>query len=228
LPAVTSGLALFVDAGQASSYSGGSAWRDISGNNRNGTLQNSPTYSSEVGGALAFNGTTQHATFGDLGFNSLTAMTMQMFVKVNANSGGYSGLAGSTFGGGMDYATGFNWDQGPTSTLAFNQLGYEGAFHPGWVNSKNSSTPFGTWVNVAITATSATGTLTYTNGASDGSMATGTATMGTQTFTLATRPYNAGVTGLNGSIGQAMFYTRVLSQAEIQSNFNKFKARYGL
>lgn len=226
--AVTSGLALFVDAGQIASYPGsGNLWKDISGNNKNGTIINGSTFSANNSGSLGFNGTNQYVSFGDLGYNALTAMTMQMFVKVNANSGSYNGFAGSQYGGN-DFSTGFNWDQGPVSTSSFNSLGYEGTFHPGWVDTKNTDTPFGQWVNIAVTATSGGTMYLYTNGVQDGTMALSSGTMGTQAFTLAARPYNAGTTGLNGSIGQAMFYTRVLSQSEIQSNFNKFKSRYGL
>ena len=54
---VTSGLTLALDAANTASYPGsGTTWYDISGNNANGTLVSSPTYSSVGGGSIYFNG----------------------------------------------------------------------------------------------------------------------------------------------------------------------------
>jgi hypothetical protein len=59
---VRSGLALYLDAGAAASYSGsGTAWNDLSGNNNHFTLYNSPTYNSSFGGELRFDGTNDYA-----------------------------------------------------------------------------------------------------------------------------------------------------------------------
>ena len=57
-PVVTTGLQLYLDAGNASSYPGsGTAWTDLSGNSRDGTLTNGPTYSDTNGGSIVFDGT---------------------------------------------------------------------------------------------------------------------------------------------------------------------------
>ena len=54
---VTDGLVLALDAANTKSYPGsGTTWYDLSGNN-NGTLTNGPTYSSDVGGGIVFDGT---------------------------------------------------------------------------------------------------------------------------------------------------------------------------
>ena len=54
---VQSGLVLNLDAGVLSSYPGtGTAWTDLSGNGRNGTLTNGPTFNSANGGSLVFDG----------------------------------------------------------------------------------------------------------------------------------------------------------------------------
>ncbi len=50
---VTSGLVLNLDAANPRSYEppyNGVTWRDLSGNGRNGTLTNGPTYNSSNGG----------------------------------------------------------------------------------------------------------------------------------------------------------------------------------
>jgi len=57
---VTSGLVLQLDAANTKSYPGsGTTWTDLSGNGNNGTLTNSPTFSSANGGIFTFNGTNQ-------------------------------------------------------------------------------------------------------------------------------------------------------------------------
>jgi len=55
---VTDGLVLCLDAGDGKSYGGsGSTWTDRSGNGSNGTLTNGPTFDSENGGSIDFDGT---------------------------------------------------------------------------------------------------------------------------------------------------------------------------
>jgi hypothetical protein len=52
---VTDGLVLSLDASDRNSYvSGSTTWNDLSGNNNNGTLQNSPTYSTASNGGITF------------------------------------------------------------------------------------------------------------------------------------------------------------------------------
>ncbi len=59
----TSGLIYNLDAANYRSYvSGSSTWRDLSINRYNGTLTNGPTYSTEVGGAIVFDGTNDYVT----------------------------------------------------------------------------------------------------------------------------------------------------------------------
>lgn len=58
----TSGLALHLDAGDTNSYSGsGSTWSDLTSNNLDFTLTNSPTYSSNFGGHFTFDGVDEKA-----------------------------------------------------------------------------------------------------------------------------------------------------------------------
>lgn len=60
---VTDGLSLHLDAGNTASYSGsGSTWFDLSGNGNHATLINNPTYDSQYGGSIFFNGIDQYAT----------------------------------------------------------------------------------------------------------------------------------------------------------------------
>ena len=72
---VTDNLVLNLDAGDSNSYSGsGTTWTDLSGEGNHATLVNGPTYSSNDGGYLSFDGSNDHATLPaiDLTGNELT------------------------------------------------------------------------------------------------------------------------------------------------------------
>lgn len=59
---VTDGLSLHLDAGDSDSYSGsGTTWFDLTSNNLDFTLTNSPTYSSSFGGHFTFDGVDEKA-----------------------------------------------------------------------------------------------------------------------------------------------------------------------
>jgi len=60
---VKDGLWLYLDAANKKSYRGtGTSWLDLSGNNRNTTLTNGPTFNSVNGGAIVFDGVDDYAT----------------------------------------------------------------------------------------------------------------------------------------------------------------------
>jgi hypothetical protein len=60
---VTNGLVLALDAADKNSYPGsGTTWRDMSGNNSNSTLTNSPTFNSANGGSIVFDGVDDYTT----------------------------------------------------------------------------------------------------------------------------------------------------------------------
>ena len=61
---VSDGLVLCLDAGNPKSYPGsGTTWTDLSGRGNTGTLTNGPTYNSENGGSLVFDGTDDYVQF---------------------------------------------------------------------------------------------------------------------------------------------------------------------
>jgi hypothetical protein len=109
---VTTGLQLYLDAGNASSYPGtGTAWTDLSVNGRNGTLTNGPTYSGTNGGSIVFDGTNDYVQC--TGSLTVTAATFVAWIKRNGNQGQYDGIL---FSRGTN-TTGMNFQ-------VSNQLGY--------------------------------------------------------------------------------------------------------
>ena len=80
---------LRLDAANPTSYSGsGSVWYDVSGNNYNVDLYNSPTWSATGGGYFDFNGTTQWGkhTFASA-IGTQTYLTCEVWVNWNGKTG---------------------------------------------------------------------------------------------------------------------------------------------
>jgi hypothetical protein len=68
---VTDGLVLCLDAANQRSYpKSGTTWSDLAGAS-NGTLTNGPTFDSDNGGVLSFDGTNENLTIPSVTFNSI-------------------------------------------------------------------------------------------------------------------------------------------------------------
>lgn len=87
---ITSGLVVHLDAGDSSSWPGsGSTWYDLTSNNNDFTLVNSPTYSSANGGKFQFNGSNQYAYGGpNLSTSNCTTIAIQRYATNNNSSRG--------------------------------------------------------------------------------------------------------------------------------------------
>jgi hypothetical protein len=77
---VTDGLIMCLDAANTKSYvSGSNTWTDLSRGGNNGTLINLPTFSSENGGSIVFDGVDEYGTVTQL--NTNTNFTFEVFLK---------------------------------------------------------------------------------------------------------------------------------------------------
>lgn len=89
---VETGLVLNLDAGNSSSYPGsGTTWFDLSGNGNNGTLVNSPSYTTISGAqTFAFNGTNNRVSFTYQTpiQSNLTGFTWGAWILANRNFDG--------------------------------------------------------------------------------------------------------------------------------------------
>lgn len=95
---ITRGLVLHLDASTRESYPGsGTDWFDISGNGHIGTLTNGPTFNSENGGYIDFDGTNDYVTIPDNSNWDLgtAEFTIDMWIYLNgvqpANYSAYIG-----------------------------------------------------------------------------------------------------------------------------------------
>jgi len=214
---VTTGLQLYLDAGQAASYSGsGTTWTDLSGNGRNGTLTNGPTYSSADGGSIVFDGTNDYVQC--TGSLTATAATFVAWIRRNGNQGQYDGILFSrgTNITGMDFQLS-------------NQLGYT------WNNAVNTYNwnsglivPDLTWCMIAVSVTSSSATA-YLCQSSGITSATNTVSHTSTTLDDIKIAFDdAAARYFAGNIAIAQLYNIALSAEQVAQNFAADRARFGL
>ena len=214
---VTTGLQLYLDAGNASSYPGsGTAWTDLSGNNRDGTLTNGPTYSGTNGGSIVFDGSNDYVQCS--GSLTVTAATFVAWIKRNGNQGQYDGIL---FSRGA-VTTGMNFQ-------VSNQLGYHWNDAGNTYNWQSGLTiPDATWcmIAVSVTSTAATAYLCQTGGTTTATNTVNHSSGNLNDIKLAQD--DAGNRFFNGNIAVAQLYNIALSAGEISQNFEADRARFGV
>jgi hypothetical protein len=219
---IQTGLIVNLDAGQSSSYPGsGSTWTNIGsgGATYNATLLNSPTYSSNYGGILTFNGTNQST--------SITRpvqddFTLNVWFRTTSNAGTavqwYNGI------GLMDCEVGILTNDFGL-TIGAGKLMF-GVGNPDTTIISPLTYNNGLWYNVTATRVKSTGAMVlYVNGVQ---VATGTSN--TNTLNAATTMYiGLGATSglfLNGSLGVCQAYTVALTASQVLQNYNFLAPRY--
>jgi hypothetical protein len=223
--AVTSGLVLDLDAGNTKSYTGsGTTWIDLSGNGNNGTLTNSPTYSSTNKGSFAFNGTNNEVTTTTQFTNPQTFSVGAWFKTSTADGKKIIGFESNQTGGsgnsersiyiGTDGKLNFflyapiGGTKTATSPLTYN----DNNWHYGLATYGGEGTTMRLYVDGASVATADASAAQNYNG----------------WWRIAGQGYGA-VTGFfTGSISNVHVYNRGLSSDEILQNFNALRGRYGV
>jgi hypothetical protein len=219
-PIILDGLVLWLDAGVSDSYpTVGTIWKDLAGSN-NGTLTNGPTFNSEKGGSIVFDGSNDYVvtSSNNIVYSALT------FIAVINRSSITSGGAGIIFNrGGGGSTTGMN--------IVFPGAGGLG-YH--WNDDANTysynpnlAIPINTWCFccVSVSPTQAIFQVnnnivirSYTNPTTNTTLG-GNLQIGADA--AAGRYYPA-------QVAQALIYNRALTPIEIQQNYNATKSRFGL
>jgi hypothetical protein len=216
---VKTGLVLYLDAASTNSYPGtGTGWYDLTGNLRNGTLTNGPTYSSNNGGYISFDGTDDYVT--SLGTAIVpagaTSYTVSTWVYRNRNNVGYEEVL----------AQWTNANSGNSFFFGFN--GSNVRFTDNWSNvSVTGAGTTGVWMNLVGVNLGGSNAYIYLNG-------TLSATLGGALGYTGTGPFLIGRQGslnseyFGGRISSVMVYNRALSSTEILQNYNIQKNKFGL
>ena len=227
---ITSGLFMELDA---SDYTSG-VWVDRTGNGNNGTI-NGATWSSTDGGIFDFDGINDTISIPhniNLSLSTIVQKTIQVWVKFDSAATGsnrkilFSKLSGGFsfdgYFGGIDSSrrtvvatNGTAIARTTTSTLTVNlDTWYLFTFISQITGTSNTTKIY---INETEFASSAHGTDGYSEA---------------NPLTLGYMP--APLTGLglieylDGKVGACYFYTKGLSLAEISTNYNATKAKYGL
>jgi hypothetical protein len=227
---VTNGLVLSLDAAKRDSYPGsGTAWRDISGNGNNGTLTNGPTFNSDNGGSIVFDGTNDRvdSTVNNIVPNSWTVGSW----LINTKTTGISVFIAKS-GGAPNYDQNFilGWASTFNSRFYISGKTTTGIYYSECTSSFSPSTS--SIYNLVGTFDSNTTILSlYINGVLDN-----TKTIGVGFTTGSNLPVQLGCSDgtaapgnfVKGSIYNTLVYNRALPATEVLQNYNAQKSRYGL
>jgi len=204
---VTSGLTVYLDAANTSSYPGsGATWTDLSGSGNNMTLTNSPTFSTNNGGILQFNGSNQ---YGSLSLNYST--TNHTIMAASRYSGATRGRVISSNGNNWLFG---HWSSGSEEYYAEGWV-YEGTsndtnwrIYAGLHNYTSDQISF--YVNNTALVTNSTAGSQGFNG-----LAVGRSGAGNNEYSTC-------------EVSFILVYNRLLTTDELTQNFNALRGRYGL
>ena len=218
---ITTGLQLYYDAGNISSYSGsGTVWNDLSGNLRNGTLNNGVGYSSANGGSLTFNG-TNHSVSTPYSAGSVTNLTVSVWWRLNTWQNDGAGIHFSVapaqlyLGRGTSGGNSIDWRFYTGAFLQETEVFYTDT---GWnhiVGTYDQDTGQGRmrlYRNGALVMQALSNNTTAIN------VSANTVSIGG----------GAGAGFFDGNISQVLLYNRTLTADEVAQTFSSARARYGL
>jgi hypothetical protein len=229
---VKDGLVLALDAADTNSYPRtGTTWTDLSGNGYNGTLTNTPTFSTANFGNFTFNGTTQYVDVANTGTTlqfANTTFTVSLWIKTSSSASGTQLISKGATPSSGGWTIQLNSDGTVTGTTK-GSTGFN-TYNRTSVAIVNDNT----WKNIVVIYTTNTTTLASntTSIYINGNLSNGTGTLGTiiyatttDTVQIARRP-----TGnyWAGSWANTQIYNRALTTTEVLQNYNATKSRFGL
>ncbi len=221
---VTSNLLIYLDAANTLSYPGsGSTWTSLVSGGRNGTLVNSPSFTSaDGGGCIILDGVNDYISMS-ISNVAPSNLSVDYWIKRNAN-GGFLWV--------ID-----NSDQ-PELRMTFDRAKLQPYLYDngGYALTTASTTTFSTSLCYTLCLTMANGSQKiYINGGAETITGTGTydgAASGDDAGEHTLGTYNRPGAGYGGyasiKIGSYRFYNRVLTLQEVTQNYNATKARFGL
>ena len=234
---VTSGLVLYLDAGNRKSYRGsGNSWLDLSGNNNNGTLNNFGTpFTNTNGGAIAFDGTNDYliTTVNQTPTLNITSqITLETWIKSTALSSALHGDGLFSKGTSSDGNSGVYellLVPSGTSNVPYFRMRI-GSSTPVY-NPSNILMSVNSIYHIAVTYNGSI-MRAFINGVESGSgnSVSGNIESNTQQLTIGVRYVHIVnlVSFFTGNIYISKIYNRALSASEVLQNFNATKTRFGL
>lgn len=218
--AVTSGLVLYLDAGNTKSNTGsGTTWYNLAGSSYNATLGSSVSRVSTFGGGLSFTNSAAAANMtitGSISF-SYTEWTYEIIMTTSGSAGSDpTGIFGIIDSGGVT-SNGFR------SAGTYTQYSASGS----WVNLSTFNSNLNTISQRTIVKNN-TSLKQYNNGAlySSDTMGAGTGTI--TTYAVNSHSAFSAINSQDGIVYIVRIYNRALTDSEILQNYNAIKGRFGL
>ena len=239
---VTNGLVLALDAANIKSYPRtGTTWTDVGPNQYNFSLINSPSYISTTG-YFTFNGTNQYGIATTDFADNPSEITVAAWIKTSNLTDGATIVAKCT-----NILNAAGWAlilYNPTNSINGSGTLDPNANQPSFFTQQSGGAQYNQWFGTAPTLTANTWhyvAATLTGGLNgtiklylDGvPMTLSGSIVGTVTSAATTSKVSVGSDSLlqylfPGSIAGAQIYNRALSAAEISTNFNALRGRFGI
>jgi len=231
---VKDGLVLDLDAAKRDSYPGnGIVWTDVSGFQNIGTLTNGPTFDSNNGGSILFDGVDDEVLVGNDRYTMVSAMTWDIWVKrisdgnvfnmMMSNFMPYMAFRGTNSGSDINkFNVAYRTVTGVTTTQR-NLLTTGATFSNNiWYNFTYS-------LLYDLQNQLATAKI-YVNGvfntsSSNNSDSVYQPSVGSR---LRLGNYTSNQFPFPGNISNFKIYHKILSDSEVLQNYNALKGRYGL
>jgi hypothetical protein len=223
---VTDGLVLSLDAANKKSYPGsGTAWTDLSGAGKSGTLTNGPVFSSDNVGIIDFDGSNDYIQLQSDGTGTFNnqIFSLGMWFKVDVLKA-YNVLFSYdyTAHSAPYYATHLRIEVNGKVTLAWN----DGSTLKTAVTVGTGLITADTWYNIYVTFKPTLRQIFVNGVLVRNSTTTNTITFYNQEVWIGRSNFSSGYT--NGKITLFNYYNRELSSSEILHNYNATKSRFGL
>jgi hypothetical protein len=225
---ISNGLVLYLDAANNKSYPGsGTSWNDLSGNGRNLTLTNGPTFNASNIGTLVFDGTNDYAVVNPVSAFNIYCISMWFKPTTIINSvSAYKPLIH------FKSSTSKYISFGDTTNRVANEyitIVQEPGDKRTAVNDGGSLSA-GVWYNIVFNYESSQYNIYINNTLKSTTIgsSTGNVPLITDPDFIYLNSYEGTSGYLDSSLSMCMIYNRTLSASEILQNYNITRKRYGL
>jgi len=217
-------LVVYLDSGNPSSYSGsGSNWVDLSGENNNATLINSPTYSSSFEGILQFDDVSlEYATIPDLG--DLPQWSIEVWFRLSTPlTGKVSAIVTNEF----DLVNKLNFSLGTNNAPSNRNLAV-GFFDGSWHTTTGVVPQVGVWYQMVGTYDGSV-VRQYVNGVASGGTVNYSGNPQSGGVVRLMRRWDETLTSSNlidGDLAIVKIYSSYLTAGDILSSYNSTYSRF--
>lgn len=218
---VTDGLIFNLDAGFTPSYpTSGTTWGDISLSGNNGTLTNGPTYSTDGGGSIVFDGVDDYINMGNVLNLDENPFTISAWFKYTYDGGYHSIIAKGT---GLGTSIGYRIliDNNGKFYVDASDGNTENFFTSNFTITSNE------WTHVSFVRESLNTFKLYVNGVLDKTVIKNIGSV-SNNYNLYVGAQTNNSFFFTGTIGQVIINNKALTETEILQNYNAQKGRFGL